>query len=125
MSEKPPEAQPQKGTGASHPAWIVGGVLIAVGVIFIIRNVSGVTFDNWWALFILIPGLGSLATAYRMWDRAGRRLTAAARGPLIVGLILLAVTAVFVFELDWGKVWPAFLILIGLGVLLSSFQRRG
>ena len=38
-----------------RPAWIAGGVLILVGIVFIVRNVSGLYFDNWWALFILIP----------------------------------------------------------------------
>jgi hypothetical protein len=114
----------QKPPAPRKPAWIAGGVLILVGVVFIVQNVAGFAFNNWWALFILIPALGSLVTAYQMYVRNDRRFTVASRGPLVGGLILLAVTAVFLFSLDWGKVWPLFLILIGAGMLLSSFQKK-
>jgi hypothetical protein len=119
---------PQQGNDAparKHaPAWAIGGVLIAVGIIFILKNVSGFTLNNWWALFILIPALGSLATAFQMWERNDRRFTVASRGPLIGGLVLLGVTAVFLFNIDWGKVWPLFLILVGLGVMAGAFERK-
>ena len=107
-----------------RPGWIAGGILILLGIIFIVRNVAGLSLGNWWALFILIPALGSLVTAFQMYERNGRRFTSASRGPLIGGLVLIAVSAVFFFNLDWGKVWPLFLILAGLGVLLSSFDRK-
>jgi fatty acid desaturase len=107
-----------------RPAWIAGGILILLGIIFIVRNIAGLSLGNWWALFILIPALGSLVTAFQMYERNGRRFTSASRGPLIGGLVLVAVSAVFLFNLDWGKVWPFFLILGGLGMLLSSFERR-
>ena len=105
-------------------AWIAGGVLILIGIVFIIRNVTGLLFNNWWALFILIPALGSLVTSYQMYERNDRRFTAASRGPLVGGVVLLAVTAVFLFNLDWGVVWPFFVILVGLGVLFSAFERK-
>ena len=107
-----------------RPAWIAGGVLILIGVIFIIRNVTGFELANWWALFILIPALGSLGTAWQMFERNGRRFTAASQGPLIGGLVLLAVTAVFLFNLDWSRIWPLFLILAGLAAVLTSIQRK-
>lgn len=106
-----------------QPAWIVGGVLILVGIVFILRNITGVELHNWWALFILIPALGSLATAWQMFVRNGRRFTAASRGPLIGGLVLLAISAIFLFSLDWAVAWPFILILAGAGVLLSSLRR--
>jgi hypothetical protein len=116
--------QDEQRPSRQRPAWIAGGVLILIGIVFIVRNVSGLYFDNWWALFILIPALGSLVTAWQMFERNGRRFTAASRGPLIGGIVLLAVTAVFLFNVDWGKVWPLFIILVGLGILLSSFERK-
>jgi hypothetical protein len=42
------------------------------------------------------------------------------RGTLTGGLMLLLVTIIFLFNLDWGKVWPLFLIIIGLGALLTG-----
>jgi hypothetical protein len=112
------------GAPARRPGWVVGGVLIVLGLYFIIQHVAGFTLHNWWALFILVPALGSLVTAYQMYERNDRRFTAASRGPLVGALVLLAVMAVFLFSLDWGRVWPLFIILVGLGILLSSLDRR-
>ena len=119
--QKSGETRPQR---PRRPAWIAGGVLILVGIVFIVQNVVGVTLNNWWALFILIPAIGMLVTTYQTWMKNDRRFTAASRGPLIGALVLLAVTAVFLFNLDWGRVWPLFLILAGLAMLASSLQRK-
>ena len=116
------ERRDRRGTGA--PSWAIGGVLVVVGIVYLVRNVTGIELGNWWALFILIPAIGSLVTAFRMWERNDRKFTAASRGPMIGGIILLGVTAVFLFNLDWGKVWPLFIILAGLGALLSAFERK-
>jgi hypothetical protein len=124
MSEEQSHEDQQNRPARQRPAWIAGGVLILIGIIFIIRNVTGLFFENWWALFILIPALGSLVTAWQMYERNDRHFTAASRGPLVGGLILLAVTAAFLFNLDWGTIWPFFIILIGLGVLFSAFERK-
>jgi hypothetical protein len=120
QSPEPRHDDPQ----SPRPAWIAGGVLILLGVVFIVRNIAGLSLGNWWALFILIPAIGSLMTAFRMYERNGRHFTSASRGPLIGGLVLLAVTAIFLFNLEWGKVWPLILILVGLGLLLTSLERR-
>jgi hypothetical protein len=99
--------------------FILGGILILIGAILLARNVTGWDFGNWnwWALFILLPAVGSLANAWRMYQAEGR-VTAAMRGPLVGGLILLLVTTILLFDLDWGTVWPVFLIIIGLGALV-------
>jgi hypothetical protein len=107
-----------------YPAWAVGGVLILIGVIFLLKNVMGFSLNNWWALFILIPAFGSLATAWGMWEKGGRKFSAAVRGPLIGGVILVAIAVVFLLELDWGTIWPVFLIIAGGVTLLTAFPRR-
>ena len=124
MSEEQPSQPPKPERSPARPAWIAGGVLIAIGIVFIVRNITGFTLDNWWALFILIPAIGSLATSWQMYERHGRRFTRAARGPLVGGLFLLGLTAVFLFKLDWGRIWPFILILAGAGVLLGSLEKK-
>jgi len=119
-----PSGQDKGAAQSKYPAWIVGGVLILVGVIFIIKNVSGFELHNWWALFILIPAFASLGTAYTMYRKNEGRFTAASRGPLIGGLVLLFVAGVFLFNLDWGAMWPVLLIIVGAGVLLSVLDRK-
>jgi len=107
--------------GDSRPnmGWIPGLVLIAIGVLFLLGNLTGFQLRNWWALFILIPAFGSLGAFWRAWRSTGR-VGHDARGSLIMGLIMLFVVAVFVFGWSWTAVWPFFLIIAGVGALLSA-----
>ena len=124
MSEpQSPEQKPDQQPPVRRPAWIAGGVLILAGVVFLLTNVAGVSLRNWWALFILIPAIGSLWTAYTMFRRNEGRFTAASRGPLVGGVVLLAVSAMFLFNLDWGKAWPVLLIVAGAAVLIGVVRR--
>jgi hypothetical protein len=88
---------------------------------FFIFTITGFAFRNWWALFILIPSAGSFLTAYRLFVTNDRKLTAASRGPLIGGIILLLVALIFLLDLNWGTMWPIFLIVIGAGIMLGTF----
>ncbi len=99
--------------------WVGGAVLILLGAVFLLQNFDLIRLHNWWALFILIPALANFATAYNLYRRDGR-LTGAVYGALTGGLILLLVASVFLLGFDWGMVWPVFLILIGLGILVST-----
>ena len=104
-------------------AWVAGLIMILLGGIFLLRNTG--TFDiplkNWWALFILLPAIGSLDTARRLYRSAGNQLTAPARGSLLVGLVLTFVTAAFIFELNWSYFGPILIILAGIGILFTYF----
>jgi len=120
------EESAQRKTGRSEKdtmPWLGGVVLILVGVVFLMRQISGFDLDNWWALFILIPAVSSLATAWRAYEGAERKFTAAVRGSLIGGLMMLLIAAIFLFNLDWALFFPAILILTGLGILASSFLK--
>lgn len=110
-------AQPAK---RDNNAWLAGLVLIGIGIIFLLNQFTGFRLDNWWALFILIPAFGAFGNALRARQAHGR-FGREGRGSLIGGLVLTFVASIFLFELDWGQVWPVFLILGGVGVLLGSF----
>ncbi len=104
-------------------AWVVGGVLIAVGVVVLLRNLGVIQagFD-WWALFILIPALAAFGSAWNAAREDGR-FSRRARGSTMGGLFVLAVALIFLFNLDWGEVWPVFIILAGLAALVTSGGR--
>ncbi len=104
------------GTGGT---WIAGIILIGLGVLLLLQNLKIFSLTNWWALFILIPAVAAFGTAWRAYQAAGNRLTAAARGELIGGLILLALTAVFLFGLNLGIIGPILLMLAGVGMVLN------
>lgn len=106
-----------------NSSWIIGLVLIALGGMFLLSNVLPGTFvTNWWAVFILIPALFSLNRAWQSY-RNHHRLTAGGRSSLIGGLLILTVALIFLLNLDWGVVWPVFIIIIGIGILLQVAGR--
>jgi hypothetical protein len=103
--------------------WIVGVVLIILGGLFLLANfLPGSFVTNWWAVFILIPALYSFNRAWRSYRRHGR-LTPGGRSSLIGGLLILTVALIFLLGLDWGVVWPVFIIIIGLSILLQYSAR--
>ena len=100
--------------------WVAGIVLISIGAIFLFTNLFDFTLHNWWALFILIPAVSSFANAWRNYKENGR-LDKSGRGSLTGGFILTLVASAFLFNLDWGIIWPIFLIVGGIGALLGGW----
>lgn len=99
---------------------IPGIVLILLGVIFLLQNVYGLELENWWAVFILFPALGNFVSVYEHYRRSGT-FDRPARVRLFWGLFFTLLATAFFLDLDWGLLWPAFLILGGLGLLLGVF----
>ncbi len=100
---------------------LIGGMaLVAFGVIILLQNMGLVQLHNWWALFILIPALGSFATAYGAYRTNGGRLNALVRGSFMGGLLLTAIALVFLLGLDFSLLLPVILIGAGLGMLLNT-----
>jgi hypothetical protein len=99
--------------------WIGGLILILLGVIFLLQNLNLFYLANWWALFILIPAVAAFASAWNMYNLAGR-VNAAVRGSLIGGSVLTLIALVFLFNLNWGIVFPLLLILGGVALLVST-----
>lgn len=119
-TNEPPEGEREHRRSGSS-TWISGVALIIIGLVFLLQNITSLSLGNWWALFILIPAIASLGQAWRGYRQQGK-IGASARGSLTGGLILLLVAIVFLFGLDWGKVWPLFLVIIGLGALLTGLS---
>jgi hypothetical protein len=94
-----------------------------VGIVFLVKNTGWLgnnwNFANWWALFILIPAIGSFADAWKAYTTSGRRLSAKVARPFAFGLLFVAITVIFLLQLDWGKVWPVLLIIVGLGMIFG------
>ncbi len=114
-------AKRRQARGGGSP-WMVGLVLIAVGVVFLLQNTTGFYINSWWAFFILIPAFGSFENAWRVYQASGS-FNASARSSLIGGIVLSAVAAVFLFNLDWVIFGPVMLIVGGAALLLSSLAK--
>jgi hypothetical protein len=99
--------------------WAGGVILIGLGLLLLLQNLGGLQLENWWALFILIPAIGGLGAAWSNYQEAGGRMTRHVRSSLFGSLILILVTAIFLFSLDWLIFGPLLLILGG-GILLLN-----
>lgn len=122
MSESASNDQNQ--TANPNPAWIGGFILIVIGVVFLLGNLGIVGLgQNWWAWFILLGTFGAWYSAWTVYRHNGNRITRAVTGPFVGGLFPLLVAAIFLLDLDWGMVWPVFLILAGVAALANSMSR--
>jgi hypothetical protein len=99
--------------------WFPGVILILIGGFFLLRNYTGYDLENWWALFILIPAVGSFSSAYESYRSSGT-FDRNARHQLFWGLFFTLLSGSFLLSLDFGLIWPFFLILGGLGMLLGA-----
>ena len=100
-------------------SWIWGIVLLAAGVLLMLRNFTGLDFinlSNWWAVFILVPGISMLANAFN-GARSGRSVG----GQAIWGGFMVLLALSFFFAIDFSLVWPVLLILAGAALLFKAF----
>ena len=104
--------------------WSGGLVLIGLGAFLLMRNMGWQPFNitNWWAFFILMPAFSNFKQAIRSYRRHGR-LTEAAKGNFVGGLMIATVASFFLFNLAWGTWWPLFIIVGGIGSLLGGWWR--
>lgn len=105
---------------SGRSGWVGGAILILLGLIFLFQNFGALRFANWWALFILIPAIGSFGNAWNSYQNSGGHLTTAARGSLIGGFVLVLITLAFLFSVNVSIYWPIFLILGGLVLLVNA-----
>jgi hypothetical protein len=114
----PPERPRRRNSG-----WIFGVILILIGGTLLAGTLTDYRFDNWWAFFILIPGFGSFASAWNHYQAQGGQITRRVTSAFISGLFFVALTAIFLFNLDWEIFLPVVLILFGISALASAFLK--
>jgi hypothetical protein len=102
---------------------IAGGILIALGLVFLFRDRIDLDWGLIWPFFLIVPGAFILVRALFVDDHRDRT------GGFIGGTILVFLGGVFLFQnfydLDWSKIWPFFLIIPGAGLLLGAFLGWG
>jgi hypothetical protein len=92
-------------------------------VFFLLAQFGMLTLTgNWWALFIAVPAVVLLYSAYVSYNKAGQIDEEVRRqlfGGVIVGMVaLIALTG------QWGTLWPLFLIVPGVLLLLGGGRER-
>ena len=108
---------------ARSPRYIIGGILVVLGVLLLLSNTNVINMDwgwnfvrTWWPVLLIVWGLWELVSGgfrFRLW-------------PVI--LLLLGVgfqlSALNLWEWDFQVVWPVFIVIVGLAILLGRRRRR-
>jgi phosphoglycerol transferase MdoB-like AlkP superfamily enzyme len=100
---------------------ITGGlILILLVVLFLFTEMDKISWEDWWAYFLV--GLGAIfliEALLRTFSPEGRK---AIGGRLVAGPILIVIGGSRLIGLEhW---WPLVLIAVGLGVLISALVKR-
>ena len=111
------------GENNNYYNWFPGLIMVGVGIAFLVGYFTDFELDNWWAYFMLIPVFGSFANAANEYRSHGY-MTAAARGSIFGGSMILLVAAIFIFGLSWQIMWPIAIIFVGLNMMFGQWGRK-
>jgi predicted membrane protein len=107
--------------GHGHGGLIGGIILAGIGVLLLLQNLGIRYFDElerFWPLILMIVGVAQLVRSVGM----GGRIWGGA--VFLVGAIFLANNFNLIHGDLWRFFWPGILIIIGLGMLARSIDRR-
>ena len=122
LSTPEPE-KPARKKGDGGGSWMIGIILILLGVAFLLEQGNYLELTaNWWAVFIYLAAFASFANMWRAYRSAGE-FTSSAGGSLTWGLVLTVVASIFLFNLEWDLWWPAILIAVGVGIVMGYLLR--
>ena len=99
---------------------IAGGLLVLLGVLFILDNLRVIDAGNlwdYWPLFLIGPGFARLLSP----GRPGQRLWG---GILVVVGGLLLLRNLGIFWVPFHRVWPVALVAIGANLIWQAMRRR-
>ena len=98
-----------------------GVALIFLGFLFLLDtfNFAPIHFYNWWAIFILVPGINFLINTAQRYKNDGE-LTDPVRRSGFQGILLVLIAMTFFLNFDWGIMFSIFLIGGGLYLLLRK-----
>ncbi len=92
-----------------------GFAIILLGLIFLLSNLDIISIGHtWWALFFLIP------ISFLLTDMLQRNNGRYRWGSLIGLITCTTLMVIFLFDMDWGIIWPIFIVIGGLSVLLAG-----
>ena len=100
---------------------IIGLGVIAVGVLFLLRNVGVLYFDDiwqYWPVILIVVGLSKLANTH-----SASQVTS---GLIIGGLgtVFLLRNLGYIYGNIWQYIWPGILIAVGLSILVKHLEGR-
>lgn len=97
----------------------VGVALILIGILFLLDTFGlvNINLTNWWAVFILIPGINMTVNG---WRRYQENQYLGSRNTAFWGLMLIILAFTLFLNIAWSFVFP--LALVGVGIYLLFFR---
>ncbi|MBT3251895.1 MAG: hypothetical protein HN729_12775 [Candidatus Marinimicrobia bacterium] len=90
-----------------------GALLVLLGIYLLLEKSGYIPeLENWWALFIVLPGLATIGSAYKSLMDEGI-ITRRIIDRIASGVTIMFVGCVMLFGWQWSRIWPVFLIIIG------------
>lgn len=107
----------------SSSLWI-GLAFIGGGILVLLNQTGLVSLKfNWWALFIVIPAIGSFSSAYNRYRATNNLFEMGMMMPVLIGLFMLNLMSNLLsgngWDFNWSLVFPIMLIIIGLGMIFG------
>jgi len=99
---------------------IIGLAVIAVGVLFLLRNVGIVYFDDiwqYWPVILIVVGLSKLVNPHSASNVIGGIIMGG------IGTVLLLRNLGYIYGDVWSYFWPGILIAVGLSILVKHLDR--
>lgn len=100
-------------------AVVLGAILVACGVLAVLSAMGigdiSVSFDGWWTLFIIVPGVyGIITSKEKILDLAFTALGV---------YLLLAARGIIEYKMLWELLAPTVVILLGLKLIVKAFKK--
>jgi LiaF transmembrane domain len=100
---------------------IIGLGVIAVGVLFLLRNVGILYFDDigqYWPVILIVIGISKLANTHSA--------SSVTSGLIIggIGTVFLLRNLGYIYGDIWQYIWPGILIAVGLSILVKHLEGR-
>ncbi len=107
---------------------LIGLVFIFGGAVILLNQLNILPFVlNWWALLILFPAFGALASAYNRYRSTNDLFEMGVMIPALVGLFMLLLSVSMLLgdaiNMNLKVYWPIILIVLGLGLIIGRMRR--
>jgi hypothetical protein len=126
-SPPPPSdaSSPPAAAGQDRGGLIFGGILIALGVLFLAERAFGIQLGRFgWPLFVIVPGVLLMAASLAVGGREGSGLAVGGAITTVVGLVLAFQNATGLWATwayAWALVGPG---ATGLGLIFYGLLRN-
>lgn len=119
-------------------------LLVATGIVFFLAEGGILSYSSsWWVIYIGIPGLVLLWSAYATYRHVGA-MNGMATIQLILGIIAILLSVIFIVDphwsftttwfnwrnipilgaINWNSIWPWILVLLGAALIYDGVRRH-